>query len=127
MPFFPYPVKRRFAAQAHAWLAKRKHGQMGGPPAAPKGGGKRNRDRVHRGGNNQMASKGKGNSKGKPVDRWQAQGLDMKTPDGKRICYDFHRVGGCPLVKAGEECYRGMHVYPKCVRPFSLQSAHEFC
>ena len=74
--------------------------------AAPKGGGKGN-------------EKGK---KGRAARRGAATGKAAAPPEfdglpseymGKRICYSYN-VSACPLAKAGEHCFKGQHICPKC-------------
>ena len=57
--------------------------------------------------------RGKGNKSGKGVDL--PPGCVAATPDGRRICFGFNRVGGCPSnVSPGSDCIRGSHICGKC-------------
>ena len=68
-------------------------------------------------------SKGKGRKdKGRPTRRSNTS-TSSSTPaewgnlptqhEGQRICYSYN-LSACPLAKAGEKCFKGKHICPKC-------------
>ena len=50
-------------------------------------------------------------------------GKDLKTPDGRNICFGFNLPEGCRNAEPGKSCPRGAHV---CCEP-GCYKAHSLC